>query len=82
MTSREVTAVEVTASKYQRTHNPVRRVEVKCFESERDQHGQCTACGNYVRSRRPHRPNVTGSLGWIQHYADGSTLYIVPEGSV
>lgn len=69
----------MTATKYQRTHMPIKRIEVKCPEIQRDQHGHCTACGNYIRSQRPHRPNVTGSLGWYQYYADGSMLFIAPE---
>jgi len=55
---------------YQKTHMPIRRVEVKC--QGKPQNKICPLCGRWPVSRHGHKPNVTGSLGWICTYADGS----------
>lgn len=64
---------------YQLGHRPVSVLQVKCTNTDLDGNNQCTSCGRWLRRRAPHNPNVTGSLGWTEHYADGST-YLIPPG--
>lgn len=65
-------------TKYQMTHLPVRVLEVKCTNMDRNDRGHCTSCGRILSRRVPHNPNYSGSLGWIEHYADGSTRQLPP----
>lgn len=57
--------------------NPVSRREVLCTETITS-NGCCVACRRYLKRRVPHKPESTGSLGWIETYADGTTR-IVPR---
>jgi hypothetical protein len=65
-------------TKYQRTHYPVKTLQVKCSNLVLDEGGQCTECRRLLHRRVPHNPNVIGSLGWTEHYADGSTYHVEP----
>jgi len=65
---------------YQRTHRPVRSREARCTGGLKD--GQCVDCGRFLRRKGPHKPNVTGSLGWIHQYADGSWVVAGPGESI
>jgi hypothetical protein len=66
-------------TRYQSSRYPVRTLEVKCTTTTRNEHELCTACGRWLKRRVAHNPNVTGSLGWVEYYSDGST-YQVPPG--
>ena len=66
---------------YQRLHHPVSRVEVLCTGRDLDERGRCATCGLWTeagqrngRLTRDHKPNVTGSLGWVATYSDGSVF--------
>ena len=66
-------------SEYQRTHLPVKEVEVLCTGRELDGHGRCARCGLWTpaaerrgRFIHDHKPNETGSLGWVRTWANGS----------
>lgn len=63
---------------YQRSHYPTKVLQVKCTNLELDEGDQCTACRRWLRRRVPHTPNITGSLGWIEYYADGTTYQTKP----
>jgi hypothetical protein len=67
---------------YQRTHYPTRIIQMKCVNLELDEDDLCTACGRWLQRRVVHNPNVIGSLGWVEHYADGSTYHVEPGKAV
>lgn len=67
-------------TRYQKTHYPVRVLEVLCTSRAPLDSGFCPDCGRYLlRGGRDHRPNIIGSLGKVEHYGDGSTRQV--EGS-
>jgi len=79
-------AAPVTApqrrTQYQMIHPATRRTEVLCTAQGRvvDRSGSwCTACGRLLQVDQAHKPNVDGSLGWVEHYADGSTRQLPPD---
>lgn len=65
-----------TKTKFQKENKPTHYTQALC--QSRYIHGDraCPRCGrelpggNYAR---PHKPKKEGDLGWIAHYADGST---------
>lgn len=63
---------------YQRTHRPVRVVEVLCTSrAPLTDLGYCPDCKRVLkRGGRAHKPGRTGSLGWVEQYADGSSRYV------
>lgn len=63
-----------TRTAYQRSHHPIKVVERKCHNTETSKDGLCTTCSRYLNRTVAHLPNTTGALGWIEHYADGSTF--------
>lgn len=69
-------------TKYQSSHYPKSVVEVKCTNLELNDRDMCTACGRWLKRRVKHNPDVTGSLGWIENYADGSTYQVAPNAPV
>ena len=71
----------MSRTKYQETHRYIRRHEVLCTETERDEHGRCDHCGRITERRVPHRPNRDGALGWVEIYADGTTYTTGPEST-
>jgi hypothetical protein len=67
-------------TRYQSTHFPVRVLEVLCTSRKPLDRGFCPDCDRYLlRGGRDHKPNRTGSLGRVEHYADGSTRFVTPE---
>jgi len=65
-------------TKYQNSHYPKSTVEVKCTNLKLNDRSHCTTCDRWIKRRVPHNPRVTGSLGWIEKYADGSTFTVAP----
>ncbi|WP_216907639.1 hypothetical protein [Nocardia noduli] len=63
----------------------VKRTEARCYNTDVSTSGLCTACGRHtdaVSSERDgHTPEVSGSLGYVAHYRDGSTRTISSDGS-
>lgn len=66
---------------YQASHRPTSVTQILCNDTHPlDGNDLCHSCGRWLlRGGRNHKPNVIGSLGWIEHYSDGST-YIVEPG--
>jgi hypothetical protein len=62
---------------YQKTHHPIKRVEVKC-NGHRGANDLCVVCGRWIRRNGSHNPSITGSLGWIETYKDGTTYVDAP----
>lgn len=63
---------------YQKSHFPIIRVEVKCNGKVDSSTGRCVECGRDLAKNGKHNPNVTGSLGWVNTYADGSVAVTGP----
>ena len=58
---------------YQKTHRVLRCEQVKCLGKTDGE--RCTGCGVYIKRNVAHLPRLIGSLGYLLHYADGSTFF-------
>lgn len=74
-----MTKTATRRTEYQATHLPVSKVEVLCTGRDLDDRGRCARCGLWTeaaerngRMSHDHKPNETGSLGWVLTWANGS----------
>lgn len=66
-------------TKYQKSHWPVSRLEVKC-DGKPNADDECDKCGRWpLKVAKKHNPNRTGSLGYIETYGDGSKRFVIED---